>query len=485
MLALGIRYLTGYAVATNVSGREQAEWPPHPARVFMAMAAAHFETGQDPAERATLEWLEKQGAPALNASQAYRRDVVSHYVPVNDKAGPAKGTLQSAPNLPRGKKERFFPSVRPDDDTVYLLWPDSPFDNGHSISLERLCRSVIRIGHSSSLVQMWVEDDPPDPNLIPSDAGSLTMRVFGVGTLDYLESLYPTRRPAIGLWQPYARVFAQDEEPPPASGLFDRDFLVLTLRDGPVVGLETTWQLLTAMRDTILSVCDPTPEWVSGHRADGSASEQPHLALMPLAFAGHQHADGHLMGIGLAFPKHVPPRERGGALRALLYEDDGWPRTVELKLGALGAWTLQRETHSSPPFTLQSNTWTEPSRTWASVTPIVLDRHPKANYRTQRERWMLEVSQVIAESCLRQGLPEPVAVDVGNTSRHRGCPQAAGKCGFPMVPAKQGQPARQQVHASLQFDQPVEGPLLLGAGRYRGYGLCKPLRGGPDDSAAR
>ena len=42
MLALGIRCLTGYAVATDVSNREQAEWPPHPARVFMALAAAYF-----------------------------------------------------------------------------------------------------------------------------------------------------------------------------------------------------------------------------------------------------------------------------------------------------------------------------------------------------------------------------------------------------------------------------------------------------------
>lgn len=47
MLTLGIRYLTGYAVASNVAHRDEVEWPPHPGRVFMAMAAAHFETGAD------------------------------------------------------------------------------------------------------------------------------------------------------------------------------------------------------------------------------------------------------------------------------------------------------------------------------------------------------------------------------------------------------------------------------------------------------
>jgi len=30
-------------------------------------------------------------------------------------------------------------------------------------------------------------------------------------------------------------------------------------------------------------------------------------------------------------------------------------------------------------------------------------------------------------------------------------------------------------HAIITFDQPIRGPLLLGAGRYRGYGLCRAV----------
>ena len=52
-LSLVIEYLTGYAVATDAANREQAEWPPHPARVFMALAAAHFET--EPANTAPVD----------------------------------------------------------------------------------------------------------------------------------------------------------------------------------------------------------------------------------------------------------------------------------------------------------------------------------------------------------------------------------------------------------------------------------------------
>jgi hypothetical protein len=34
---------------------------------------------------------------------------------------------------------------------------------------------------------------------------------------------------------------------------------------------------------------------------------------------------------------------------------------------------------------------------------------------------------------------------------------------------------RRHTHAILVFDEPVRGPVLIGAGRYRGYGFCRPL----------
>jgi CRISPR-associated protein Csb2 len=50
--------------------------------------------------------------------------------------------------------------------------------------------------------------------------------------------------------------------------------------------------------------------------------------------------------------------------------------------------------------------------------------------------------------------------------------------GFLNFPPKGENGARPQVHACLQFQQAVVGPILLGAGRFLGYGLCKPLWGG-------
>jgi CRISPR-associated protein Csb2 len=57
MLTLGIRYLNECVVASDAGNRRHVEWPPHPGRVFMALVAAHFQTGEDPQERAALQWL--------------------------------------------------------------------------------------------------------------------------------------------------------------------------------------------------------------------------------------------------------------------------------------------------------------------------------------------------------------------------------------------------------------------------------------------
>ena len=85
MFAFGLHYLNGWSMAAADGARkEQAEWPPHPDRVFMALAAAWFETGEDSAEGEALRWLEALPPPAIAASDADSRTTVVSYVPVND-----------------------------------------------------------------------------------------------------------------------------------------------------------------------------------------------------------------------------------------------------------------------------------------------------------------------------------------------------------------------------------------------------------------
>lgn len=564
-LTIGWEYLTGYAVATDPSSRDRAEWPPHPGRVFMAMAAAWFETGEDGAEGDALRWMESLGDPDLRLPPrelVAERSNVTFYVPVNDKAGPATATLQSAPAITRSKQPRTFPRVYVGNTPCIMHWPEADGVDEHRGALDRLCGKVTRIGHSSSLVRMWVAefvgpDDSHGEHLIPDDRladqqarsisiGLLEMLVerFGensrskrAGVNEQIDALKaskkavkgkgakerkvevdaeiellekqllgiasrPPIRPTLGLWSGYRRVDGVPVKLDARSTHFDTDLLVLTHVDGPPLPVVSTLAVTQALRGAVMKHCgfQPVPQWVSGHQADGSACEDHagHLACIPLPFVGHTHADGHLLGVGLAFPRSVDRRERGRVMGPLLMNNDGQPREVDLKLGRLGVWTVKKRDWSEPRDTLQPETWTahpNGAKIWATVTPAVLDRFPKTDRVKDRARWTEEVAAIIAEACSRIGLPEPVSIGIDTTCFHRGGPRAMGKRrplrghrgtegsdaalsdGFPFYPAKGTNASRPQVHVRLEFAGAVVGPMLLGAGRYLGYGLCKPVNG--------
>jgi CRISPR-associated protein Csb2 len=255
------------------------------------------------------------------------------------------------------------------------------------------------------------------------------------------------------------------------------------------------------------SCVQPVPAWVSGHELNGQplrSDGDGHLAIIPLPFVGGAHADGHLLGVGLVFPRSVDRRERGKVLGKLLLDEAGQPRRVQLTLGRLGEWTVVKRDWAETRQTLAPETWTGQPRsegdrsgadTWASVTPVVLDRFPKSDHLRDRQVWTQEVAEIISAACVRIGLREPVDVDIDTTSWHLGSPRATCKRrplrghaglsddagaafgeGFPPFPARGTNAPRPQVHVWLRFAKPVVGPILLGAGRYLGYGLCKPLK---------
>jgi len=144
VLTLGIRYLNGFSAAADPYDRDTAEWPPHPGRVFMALAAAHFQTGEQASERAALEWLETQDSPLMHVPDARSRRVVRHFVPVNDKAGPSKATLQTAP-IARDRQPRTFARSWLEEDHVWLIWPDAEPSRPNP----RSARDTVRQSHTN------------------------------------------------------------------------------------------------------------------------------------------------------------------------------------------------------------------------------------------------------------------------------------------------------------------------------------------------
>lgn len=535
MFGLGIRYLNGWAMASADGARkERAEWPPHPDRIFMALAAAWFETGQEPAEGAALRWLEAlPAAPSLSAPEATLRCVPGglrppiHYVPVNDPSISKRKTVdqavaQSAPKLAalkdaglgqlvefRSRQPRSFPVAIPpqDNEVVHLIWDDAVPDE-HRTGLASLCRKVVSVGHSASLVQMWLDDSPPEPTLVPaSGATKHRLRIFGSGRLEYLErrcnraaviahadlqqrlksvkgkakkalqedlaARFPVTpislRPEPGLWQGYDAP-SEPEAPSAKRGVFDPRLVVLTL-SGKRLSLPSTLKLTEALRNSLLSAYGDRaiPEWVSGHGPGGAPSKQPHLAFLALPFVGSEHADGRLMGVALAIPKTIEPAEIEQALSLWLRDDHGLPRTIRLFNGRWFECTAEQETRPRPPVSLMSETWTSASRRWASVTPVVLDRHYDGP-----DKWE-QAAKSIKESCERAGLPRPLEVLLHPVSLVVGTPRSNE---FPWLRRKRDGGRMHHAHAVLIFAEDVEGPVVVGAGRFRGYGLCRPLKQG-------
>ena len=219
------------------------------------------------------------------------------------------------------------------------------------------------------------------------------------------------------------------------------------------------------------------PEVVSGHTPDGSPARQPHLAIVPLALVGHEHADGRVFGYALIPPPGTSLRDVPG-LRTAFEQVAIYDRNNERRVLRLNGVPRRPPLQLSPAgITTKRSLWPGPylnqARVWASVTPIVLDRHLK-RYDEGRIR------ELVADSCANTGLPrpDPAHIQVGKHSGIEGSPPAWQVSSAPAwtrwrVP--EALASRLRLHAVIDFGCVVSGPVMLGAGRFTGLGLCRRL----------
>lgn len=324
MFALAVRFLLGRAQAATWDDRSVPEWPPHPDRLFSALVAAYGETGEDPTEAAALRWLETLPPPSLSCDlEVSCRANVTSYVPVNDTSDPIAKSKVLAPMgslaIGRVRQPRTFPVAIPETPDVFFAWSDMDVPAEYLAGLEQLCRKVTYLGHSASPVQVWVDTNDHELSLVPSTRNAThRLRIFGPGRLDYLRARYNSgQRPQAGLWHGYASRGSRIDVPVHA-GPYHENLLVLRRVTGSRVGLLSTLQLATALRDTLMSRYGPNPpEWLSGHQPTGEPSRRNRVALVPLGHVGPKHADGQLLGLGIALPRN-PDDFSADALECLL-----------------------------------------------------------------------------------------------------------------------------------------------------------------------
>ena len=406
---------------------------------------------------------------------------------VNAQVSEAKGTPVSKARqmLPehRVKQERHFPSVTPHEARVTYIWDSTP-PEGVADALDKILQRVTRLGHSSCLVSCRLIHEPPIANRIPGDSGP-SLRTVRQGQISELERLYCRHRGLDPRALPYTGVRYQAvSEKLPMKPFLEAntvgDWIVFELsRNSRFYPMSRVAEIAAATRSAILHYArDPIPEELSGHRKSGSPTLAPHVAYLPIPNVGFEHADGRLLGVAISVPKtlHEGPR------RALYRSIGNWERAqgklLRLFLDSQRVAYLSRLRGPTALVSLRSAVWHRPSRRWVSATPIALPKHPgrlaSGTYAARAKAWT-QAEEAVRAACRHVGLPRPVRLEVSQLPFIvGGCPTRQ----FP--PFKQsgsgGKSIRRQlVHAALTFDDLVTGPLMLGAGRFFGLGLMRPV----------
>lgn len=459
---LRVSFPSGRCYAARAEDPALPEWPPHPSRVFSALVAAAYRSGEGMTarRRAALEWFESLLPPVIAAPAADLAAAPISYVPPGDRARnkDSKGEEKREHIVHRGRQPRFFPSAIILGEPVVTYGWTIEADESTLAVLADIAAGVTHVGtsHALALAECGAGILPVPVTLAPDPLGGEFLRIPVPGRLAELDALYQgnagVRRPAPAC-EPlaaYRPLTADSARIIPA-----RMELIALRLTGSTHDADRAADLARAVRRAVMAVLgDGAPAAVHGHGAGA------HVAWLPLPDVGHPRAGGRIIGLGLGLPAELPAAQRAEILAGIARLDG-----IHLPDGRT-AGLVRPAPAERLPQALLARTWTRPATEWATVTPVVLDRPPK---RPDENR----LRRALAESLRHAGYPVPVVVDISPFSRFRGAPPAF------RVPSPDRKP---RYHAVVIFAEPVTGPVIAGRLRHFGVGLFRPWSAGPEGS---
>ncbi|HMR32943.1 MAG TPA: type I-U CRISPR-associated protein Csb2 [Geminicoccaceae bacterium] len=438
--------LTGRWSITSSTRRDRATWPPSPDTLFSALVAAAAGLGN--ACHPALYWLERLGNPAIEAEiDPPAVEGILHFSPVADRAMWEDGSRQG----------RWHNSV---GHPAPVAWSWEIDSLEHVEGIQEIAREVTYIGSSRGpvLATAYVSTTPlPLAALVPREDGSHRIRGIYPGRLDELEAAFRSgRRPRPTQTVGYG-VLGEER-------LIPRWGQMIPLRRvrGQRLHIAHCAPITEAVRLALTRhLPDQAPGTLTGHDADGGVLTTEHLAVVPLARVDERgrdpHADGDVLGVGLVIPTSCGD----DAYQLLVRGLQRWliaGGSVEI---GPHRWIMQ-VANDDQRLSLRPDRLAGSSRTWASATPVVFDRHPRRD---------LSLCEVVGSMCRDAGLPPPRAVEAMPHSSIGGC-----------VASRQHSLGRRSylgqchiAHLRLTWSRPVPGPMLLGRGRFFGLGMMLPL----------
>lgn len=466
MLAIAVEFLHGTfrgdPDGTAITGRlTRGEWPPSVARLFAALVAAdrtrqncRFTDGSE------LAWFERLPPPAVYAqaqplhNSLQPRFVVSHQSSLPRRTHQEYVARQGAMVRPGVRVSMRDPCV------VYAWRAEVPRPR-----LEALrCRAARMpyFGSSDSPVRVRVGTELPshvrrDDAFLPDPSGDTLIRVPMPGDLEVLDRLYDE-------WRVRGASVSRSQFPglrhevpyrsPRQAKLVDRGEVVAWLRLARFVSGRRVSALTALFKKAVLSqhqrIHGDPPAVLHGHGCGGSGYEIARYLALP--DVGFERSRGRIHGLALWMP---PGTDR---LTRRLARDSA--RSIRRLKGRGVDVAVFPRGDEARPVAACPNRWLRKSRRWITAFPAIHERRGVPNL-AEVTRW-----------CSHAGLPKPVGFRSERTPLVPGAVDLA-----PVEVNRRGRARLPYSHIEIRFPEPVPGPVVIGSGRQRGFGLCIPMEG--------
>ena len=463
-------------------------WPPSPARLFQALVAGAARGATlNPSAVAALTWLEELPPPRIAAPHATPGRTFIPFVPNNDLDA-VSGDPSRRHEVRVGKPTRSFlfdadqplvycweiPGDAPGDARAVCEIADQLYQLGRGIDPAWAAAAILESEEAESLLF-------EHPGILSVPAGRGDWPCPGPGTLTSL-----MKRHAAGLNRfsgvpgnrPELQGFVQPPKPWFRLVNYDarRRVLDYDLRGDEGFAprpLHAVYAVATSLRDgaaarlsqALPELAGDVERFVVG-RGAGASDLNRRIRIIPLPSIGTEHTDPSVRRVRIEVPPAcpIPLDDLRWAFDGLQARD---PETGERWDGRL----------LSAEDTGMSERYCGKARVFRSVTPVALPAmHTRAHRELPRGSGSLRrMEHQHACTAVRQALrhlgertrPEVVTV-------RREPFQARGLRAESFASGSRF-PARSLWHVEIQFPAPVEGPLVIGNGRFCGLGLMAPV----------
>ena len=232
----------------------------------------------------------------------------------------------------------------------------------------------------------------------------------------------------------------------------DRGTVVAWMRLGAPVSGRRLATVTALFKEAALSqyqrIFGEPPAILHGHGFSGSGYEIARYLALP--DVGYRWSRGRIHGLALWLPPDSDFAARQRARDAAFAIRRLTGRGVDV---SVAPWDGEAR-----PLAIHPNRWLRWSRGWVTACPAIHER-----------RRTLDLAEV-ARWCRHAGLSEPAAFRSARTPLVPGALDLA-----PAEVNRPGRPAMPYSHVELRFERAVLGPVVIGSGRQRGFGLCVPV----------